>query len=121
MTATSVPAHDRMLTDLEAEVRPLVGAVRVALAEVMAAAPHDAAGRFLALAPVDACVRLADVWAVAEAVGVPTAAVRDRFGPEDQFLIDIVTSVYTAARPGQGPADADLPELARLLDETGAG
>lgn len=114
-----LPADDRMLADLEAEVRPLVAEVRTAIADAITAPAADGAGRLLAAAPVDACVRLADAWAVAHAVGLRPDRVRDRFDPEDQFVIDLVTSVYAAARPGTGP-HPDLRELARLLDEVGA-
>lgn len=119
MLDTPIGTDERMLADLEAEVRPLVAVVRTALADAIAAPAADGAGRLLAAAPVDACVRLADAWAVAHAVGLKPDRVRDRFDPEGQFVIDLVTSVYAAARPGSG-AHPDLPELARLLDEAGA-
>ncbi|OWK36312.1 hypothetical protein [Fimbriiglobus ruber] len=117
MLATPTLTEERMSADLEAEVRPLIGSLRTALVGVMAASGTDSVSRFLSDAPVEACVRLADVWAVATAIGVPTDQVKARFSPEEQFLIEIVTSVYSAARPTQN--FGDLPELARLLDETG--
>ncbi len=106
-----------MLADLEAEVRPLVEVVRAAIADVMAGPGGEPAGQFLAAAPVEACVRLADAWADAEAAGLDTDSVKARFDAEDQLLIEIVTSVYTAARPGAGPVGGvNLHEVARLLD-----
>lgn len=113
------PTDARMLADLEAEVRPLVATVRTALADTITAPGPDGVARMLTAAPVDACVRLADAWAVACAVGLRPDRVKARLDPEDQFVIDLVTSVYTAARPGV-IAHPDLPELARLLDEAGA-
>lgn len=121
MLPTPPLTDERMWTDLEAEVRPLMATIRVALTEVMAAPTQDMVGRFLDVAPVEACVRLAEAWAIAEAVGVPTDRVKARFDAEDQFLIELVTSVYTAAaRPRRDTGEfMDLPELARLLDEMG--
>jgi hypothetical protein len=109
-----------MWTDLEAEIRPLMAVIRVALTEVMAAPTQDTVACFLNAAPVESCVRLAEAWAVAEAVGVPTQQLKAKFDAEDQFLIELVTSVYTASKPKRDTGDfLDMPELARLLDEMG--
>lgn len=121
MSPTPALMDERMWTDLEAEIRPLMAIIRVALTEVLAAPTQDTVGRFLDLAPVEACVRLAEAWAVAEGIGVPMQQLKAKFDAEDQFLIELVTSVYTAAaKPRRDTSEfVDLPELARLLDEMG--
>lgn len=116
MSVPHQPTTERLLADLEGEVRPLLTEVHSALGELMGTPGGAAAGRFLAVAPIGSCVRLAEAWAAAREAGLPTDHVRARFDPDDQVLIDIVTSVYASARPG-GPVEAAVPELARLLDE----
>lgn len=121
MSPTPSLMDERMWTDFEAEIRPLMAIIRVALTEVMAAPTQDTVGCFLNVAPVEACVRLAEAWAVAEGMGVPTKQLKAKFDAEDQFLIELVTSVYTAAKPKRDTGEfMDMPELARLLDEMGS-
>jgi hypothetical protein len=106
---------ERMMAELEVEARPLVAAVREALADLLTCSGKDTLNRLLAAAPVEACVRLADVWTMAQALGVPTDRVKDRFGPEDQFLIEFVTTVYAPPQPG---TPTEMPALGGLIDET---
>jgi hypothetical protein len=106
---------ERLLVELEKQVRPLVAAARTALIELTAPG-RDAAVRFLDAAPTAECVRLAGIWAGATAMGLDTARVKARFSPEDQMLIEIVVSLY-APPP---PSSMELPTLGSLLEDPGA-
>ncbi len=97
-----------------AEARPLVAAVHAALADWSAETGTDAAGRFLAAAPVDECVRLAELWAAAGPSG-PRG--RERLPLDDQVILDMVTATYSVARPDSHP---DL-SLGDLIDDPAAG
>ena len=119
MPGTLLAGQQRMLSDLEGELRPLLAAIRSALNDLLAASGHDSLDRFLSVAPVEACVRLADTWAMAAGIGLDPHALKERFSPEEQFLIELVTAIYTAGHPAcVGAEFDDLPELMRLLDET---
>jgi len=106
---------ERLLADLESKVRPLVAAARTALGELIAPG-QEAPARFLDAAPTEECVRLAGVWAGATAIGLDTEQVKARFVPEDQMLIEIVTTLY-APPP---PSSVELPTLGSLLEDSGA-
>ena len=114
MTSEPTLTEERMMADLGAEVRSLAGVIRESLADLLFAPGREIANRFLAVAPADACVRLADAWAVAEMLGLPVHELKAALSAEDQFLVETVTAVYAA---GRGPLSAGLPELARLVDE----
>ena len=83
---------ERLLVELEKQVRPLVAAARTALGELIAPG-REAAARFLDAAPTAECVRLAGIWAGASAMGLDTSRVKARFSPEDQMLIEIVVAL----------------------------
>jgi hypothetical protein len=106
---------ERLLADLESEVRPLVAAARTALGALIAPG-REAAARFLDAAPTAECVQLAGVWAGANAIGLDTERVKALFCPEDQMLIEIVTTLY-APPP---PSSMELPTLGSLLEDSGA-
>jgi hypothetical protein len=106
---------ERLLADLETEVRPLVDVIRPAVADSVNAPGGEAARLILNAAPAAECVQLAGVWAGARAIGLDTDRVMARFGPEDQMLIELVAAAY-APPP---PSSANLPSLDRLLDDSG--
>jgi hypothetical protein len=112
--AAQTLTDERMLDELEAEVRPLLTAVRVALGDLLTTSGKETLTQFLADAPVEACVRLGEVWDMARVLGVATDRAKARFGPEDQFLIEFVTTVYGPPSPG---TPTNLPALGNLLDE----
>jgi hypothetical protein len=87
---------DDALTDrFEAQLRPLVRAVRDAVEDqIFADAGASSVGRILQDAPADACLRLSDSWAVADLSGDLMA----RFDPIDRFVIEMVTGIYSDAR-----------------------
>ena len=118
MQAEQSLMDERMLVDLESEVRPLVETIRIALISLMTATGQETVEKFFSIAPVEACVRLADAWAFALAVGLDMGSFRERFDLEEQFLIDLVTAIYTDALPAHAGILSDLPELARLIDES---
>ena len=91
---------DDALTDrFEAQLRPLVRAVRVAVEDQIFADAGDASvGRILQDAPAEACMQLSDSWAVADLVGVSSTALMARFDPIDRFVIEMVTGIYSDAR-----------------------
>ena len=117
MTSEPTLTEERMMADLGAEVRSLTGVIRASLADLMFAPGREIATRFLAVAPADACVRLADAWAVAELVGLPVHDLKAALSAEEQFLVETVTAVYAGGTTARGPLFAALPAWARLGDE----
>ncbi len=109
-----LPTPPSLSGSFVAEAEPLVAAVRAALADWPAETGTDAASRFLAAAPVEECVRLAELWAAAGPAG-PRG--RARLSLEDQVVLDMVTATYSVARPESHP---DL-NLGELIDEMAAG
>ncbi len=114
MDASHGLTDERLLVELESEVRPLVVAARTALG-ALTAPGREVATRFLDAAPAEECVRLAGVWAGANAIGLDTDRVKARFSPEDQLLIEIVTNFY-APPP---PSSMEMPTLGQLLEDSG--
>jgi hypothetical protein len=103
-----------MWNDLEAEVRPLVAVIRSALSERIFG-PGDSVSDLMESVPMDTCARLAEVWSQGTG-GAPADALLARFGPEEQFILELVTSVFAPQRPAAGrPTPGNL---GRLLDET---
>src|SRR5205814_3298195 len=86
-----------MWNDLEAEVRPLVAVIRSALSERIFG-PGDSVSDLMDTVPIDTCVRLAEVWSAATG-GNPPHALLARFGPEEQFILELVSSVFAPQRP----------------------
>ena len=107
---------DDALTDrFEAQLRPLVRAVRVAVEDQIFADAGDASvGRILQDAPAEACMQLSDSWAVADLVGVSSTALMARFDPIDRFVIEMVTGIYSDAR-----CDLFGSQTGGLLDPSG--
>ena len=91
---------EEALTDrFEAQLRPLVRAVREAVEVQIFAEPGAASvGRILQDAPADACLRLSDSWAVADLVGVSSTDLMARFDAIDRFVIEMVTGIYSDSR-----------------------
>lgn len=116
----SSPSDDPMTQSLIDEATPLLAAIRAALAELQHARGRETLDRFFNLAPLEACVHLADVWSMAEIAGIDTASLRLRFDVEDQFLIDLVTTIYSAGRGTSVDQvyDNPLPELLRLVEHS---
>jgi hypothetical protein len=90
--------HD--LTDrFEAQIRPLVRAVREAVeVQIFSDEGSASVGTILQDAPTDACVRLADAWGVADLVGVSANDLMGRFDPIDRFVIEMVTGIYADSK-----------------------
>jgi hypothetical protein len=97
----------------EHELRSLLSAVHLRLADSVyePKTGSESVSRFLAEAPVDACMKLADTWVRAIDKGFPT----DRFTAEEQFMLEMVTAIY--AEPSAAPGTAAV--FARLLNEIG--
>ena len=91
---------DEGLTDrFEAQLRPLVRAVRSAVEDQIFAEPgNSSVGKILQDAPAGACLSLSDSWAVADLVGVSSADLLARFDPIDRFVIEMVTGIYSDSR-----------------------
>lgn len=116
---TATPNPTRMLADLEREVRPLLTDILAGLSDLLNDDGNDSVRRFLADAPVDLCVRLADTWALAADLGLNPTQLMPRFSPEEQFLLELVTAIYTAGRATGPRSDSfELGELIGLLDQT---
>jgi hypothetical protein len=105
----------RALADLEAELRDLLGEILVGLSDLLDGTGGDSVRRFLADAPANQCVRLADAWALAGELGLDPAQLLPRFTPEEQFLVELVTAIYTAGHPAVRDADPDLYDLCDLV------
>ena len=118
MTHTAPGTRYRLLADFEREVRPMLADILASLSDLLDD-DGDAVRRFLADAPTELCLRLADAWTLAEDLGLDPAQLMPRFSPEEQFLIELVTAIYTAGRTAGPPSDSfDLDELVGLLDQT---
>lgn len=99
MDADFLGTDDALTDRFEAQLRPLVRAVRVAVEDQIFADLGDSSvGRILQDAPADACLRLSDSWAVADLVGVSSADLMARFDPIDRFVIEMVTGIYSDSR-----------------------
>lgn len=110
MDAGQTLTDERMWTELETEIRPLVGVIRSALSERIFG-PGDSVSDLLATVPIDTGARLADLWAAAGRRGSVSARLA-RFDPEEQFILELVTSVYSPRRPA-----SPRFESAGLLDD----
>lgn len=118
MQSERTQRDERMLTDLEGELQSQITEIRASLSDLMVSPGHEVTSRFLAEAPVEECVRLADTWAVAEAVGMPLGQIKSRLSPDDQLVLELVTGIYSARTAGRGQLLMnDLPEVVRLVDE----
>ncbi|MFO0935286.1 MAG: hypothetical protein U0798_02085 [Gemmataceae bacterium] len=107
--------EDTLTDRFEAQLRPLVRAVRLAVEDQLFQDPGDCSvGRILQDAPADACLRLSDSWAVADLVGVSPADLLARFDAIDRFLIEMVTGIYSDAR-----CDLFGQQSTGLLDNSG--
>lgn len=119
MTQTAPATQHRMLGEFEREVRPMLADILAGLSDLLDDGGGDTVRRFLADAPTDLCVRLADAWALATDLGLEPLQLMPRFTPEEQFLLELVTAIYTAGRTAGPPSDSfDLDELIGLLDQT---
>lgn len=119
MTQTAPASQHRMLANFEREVRPMLADILASLSDLLDDDGGDTVRRFLADAPTDLCVRLADAWALATDLGLEPTQLMPRFSPEEQFLLELVTAIYTAGRTAGPPSDSfDLDELVGLLDQT---
>jgi hypothetical protein len=103
-----------MWNDLEAEVRPLVAVIKSAMSERIFG-PGDSVSDLMETVPIDTCTRLAEVWSAATG-GYPADGLLARFGPEEQFILELVTSVFAPQRPAV-PGRLAQDKLGRLLDD----
>jgi len=119
MTQTAPATRHRLLADFEREVRPLLADILASLSDLLDDDGGDTVRRFLADAPTELCLRLADTWTLAADLGLDPEQLMPRFTPEEQFLVELVTAIYTAGRAAGPPSDSfDLDELVGLLDQT---
>ena len=119
MTQTAPASQHRMLANFEREVRPMLADILASLSDLLDDEGGDTVRRFLADAPTDLCIRLADAWALATDLGLEPTQLMPRVSPEEQFLLELVTAIYTAGRAAGPPSDSfDLDELIGLLDQT---
>lgn len=105
---------ERMWNDLETEVRPLLAVIKSALSESIFG-PGDSVTDLMDAVPIDTCIRLAEVWSAA-AGGTSGDDLLARFPPEEQFILELVTSVFAPQHPA-APGRSGPAYLDRLLDE----
>jgi hypothetical protein len=101
VTASPPPELDA----LNAELLPLLDTVREAVAEQLFGPARTAVNRFLSDAPVGVCVRLFAVWEAARDSGLPLDQFLDRLTPENRFILDLVSAIYSV------PDKTDCPAL----------
>ena len=112
------PDDDRSAR-LEAEILPLLARVRTAVADPLFGPGRDALRRFLSDAPVGVCVRLYEAWQTATGAGDPVQVVAGRLTPENRFILDLVTTIYSVPDPADATSQfPDYAELAKLEGHT---
>ena len=116
----TLPTDDAPTASLLVESLPLLVMIRQSLSELQGVCGRETLDRILDLAPLDACVKLADVWSMAALIGVDTVALKRRLDPEDQFVLEFVTTIYAAGRSASadGRTDEALPELVQLVEQS---
>jgi hypothetical protein len=102
----------RRVIPSEFRLRNLLNSVHSKVADaVYSPSPgSEVVSQFLALAPTDACVELADAWTWAQKYGMP----EESFTPEERFLLELVEAVYSTQQTAPGTAAV----FDRLLTET---
>lgn len=114
MDAAQTLTDERMWNDLQTEVRPLLAVIRSALSERIFKA-GDSVSDLMATVPIDTCARLAEVWTAAVGNRQPEPLLK-LFDPEEQFILELVTSVYAPQWPSV-PGRTAPAGLGRLLDD----
>lgn len=94
----------------EPELRSLLAHAHAALTDSVYSSGHgpDQAFQFLAEAPTDLCVRIADAWGRAKASGV----IDEHFSAEEHSLLEMVAGVYTTTPVCCRAVDQLLGEIA---------
>jgi hypothetical protein len=105
--------EDERLSRLEAEILPLLDHVRGAVADPLVVPGREVVRKFLADAPVDTCVKLFETWRMAEGEGTPVQVVAGRMTPENRFILDLVTTIYSVPNPSDVASQFDT--LAKLV------
>ena len=118
MDRQSTAAVDRAWAAFADAIRPDLDAVRDAVADLLDEPGTGTADRFLAAAPVDACVRLADAWLSAEAVGLPADRAAVAFDAEDRSLLELVAAVFAGVVRSAG-CRVRLPDPTELAPGCG--
>ena len=116
MDAAYTLTDERMWKDLEAKALPLIAVIKSAMSDRIFG-PGDSVSDLMDTVPIDTCAQLAAVLTDAAAAGVPADLLAARFGPEEQFIIELVTSVFAPSGP-LAPGRPDSGGLGRLLDPT---
>jgi hypothetical protein len=69
-------------------------------------------------APIEACLKLSDYWAVVNELGEGAGEFRAGLSEHESFLLDLITTIYAAGLPRpMVPSSPDSRELWRLLAE----
>ena len=120
-TLTAPPWRPQALAELEADLRESLRAILGSLSDLLDGPGHDSVRHFLADAPAEHCIRLADAWALATEMGLNPAQLKPRFTAEEQFLLELVTAIYTAGRPNSASDRShDLGDLCDLVADLAA-
>ena len=114
MTTATLP--DPRRTALSAELLPLLDVVREAVADQLFGPTRHAVNRFLADAPIGACVKLYEAWAAANAAGLMTDPFLDTLTPENRFILDLVSTIYSVPDGNDSALFPDYRELSRIAE-----
>lgn len=111
---TTATLSDFRPTDLSAELLPLLDVVREAVAEQLFGPTRHAVNRFLADAPVGVCVKLYEAWETARSAGQMTDAFLDTLTPENRFILDLVSTIYSVPDGNDHTQFPDYRELTKM-------
>ena len=110
MTMNSAPTA--ALSDL----LPLLDTVREAVAEQLFGPTHHTVTRFLADAPIGTCVKLYQTWELARTTGPAADAFLETLTPENRFILDLVSTIYSVPDDNDVALFPDYRELSRMAE-----
>jgi hypothetical protein len=112
---TKHPEPDARLVELENRLTPLLDTVRDSVADRLFGPSGGAVHRFLSDAPIGVCVQLYEVWESARQSELPVELYLSRLTPENRFVLDLVSAIYSVPDPEETPPlFPDYRELEKL-------
>ncbi|MGL6075221.1 MAG: hypothetical protein ACRC8S_13770 [Fimbriiglobus sp.] len=114
MTPTPLPSLNPWQCELQQELRRLLALVLGSVAKLSTTTPPSPN---VAFAPIEACVKLADLWTIGLELGYPIEELRADFTSEEQFILELITSIYSAGQPRPYEANPiDIQNLWQMLE-----
>ena len=106
---------EQLIDSYTAQLRPLVRMIRQTIEPQLFA--DASVGEMLEGAPAELCVQLSEIWGAAEMMGVTATDLLIVFEPTDRFVIEMVTGLYCASRPGLFDSPAGLLDNSGLIPQ----